>query len=764
LHLTDGRDSYDLAPHVEIFEDPSAALTIRDVSAPQFSSNFVLLGGTLDEGMSSSAYWLRVRLLNETSHQAWLLALDNPDLEWVDFYGPATGSRAGRSVRTGALAPLSTRDVSNPRLLFKLRPPTGLEETYYLRIAGRTLLTTRLSVQSEGAYASADRSRLMIDALLYGVLATVCGLSITSFIGLRKPGYLAYAAFLLTFGLTLLQDDGLGAFFLWPAHPEWTPYLRQTLRALAAFFAVVFIMVTLRTRQNDRRAHRVLLAFAVLWMLRVCCLPLAVDLSLGRLDLILLVATILAIVGTAVLRWCDGCRTAGGLLAGCFLPCATIAAALLVDIGLLPRLWPTETLYKAAGVPLVLVLSFALRDQVEAGRQLNQATESIARERERLLRAIVDNSTAVVYVKDIAGRYQLVNRQFEERFGVTEAAARGRTDLEILPPAIAEQFHCRDLVALNGDGARQDEETVPQPNGVRTYLSVCFPLRDDAGNTYGVAGAKTDVTELRALREQLVASHKFEAIGRLAGGVAHDFNNLMAVITGGVFAAREAIRGGESPDEMLRDVEDAGHRAAALTRRLMGIASRQPGEPQCLDLNALLLGMEALFRRVLGSRIELAMTLSEGAALTWIDATQLEQVLINLVVNARDAMPNGGRLLIATRVAHTADGLAGSQHASASRHVVLRVSDNGVGMPPHVRARLFEPFFTTKPPGQGTGLGLATTLGIVKQAGGDVRVDSMEGVGTTFSVFLPEAGHGALTVVSRTAESSEQPAVAGSGL
>jgi PAS domain S-box-containing protein len=265
-------------------------------------------------------------------------------------------------------------------------------------------------------------------------------------------------------------------------------------------------------------------------------------------------------------------------------------------------------------------------------------------------------------------------------------------------------------------------------------------VRADTGEPTSVLAVSIDVTERRHLQAQLTQAQKMEAIGQLAGGVAHDFNNLLTAILGYGNLILEKLDDPSLRSDVL-EILRAGESAAALTRQLLAFSSRQVMQPSLVSLNEVVASIEKMLRRLIGENIDVVVTPHSVVDAVQVDSAQVEQVIVNLAVNARDAMPDGGRLTIETSMVDLDDAYC-REHASVTpgRHVVLSVSDTGSGMDPETQARLFEPFFTTKTQGKGTGLGLATVYGIVKQSGGHIYVYSELGRGTTFKLYLPSVG------------------------
>jgi PAS domain S-box-containing protein len=360
------------------------------------------------------------------------------------------------------------------------------------------------------------------------------------------------------------------------------------------------------------------------------------------------------------------------------------------------------------------------------------------RERDRAWR----NSQDLLLVCDAEGNFRAVNPAWTRLLGWHQDELMGRSYLELVHPDDHATSACR-LAAAETDGLPRYENRVQHKDG--SYRWFCWAASSDEGLIYGsgrhVTAEKEAAVALAHAEEQLRQSQKMDAIGQLTGGIAHDFNNLLMGIIGSLELLQSRVAAGrvDGLERYATMAATSAQNAAVLTKRLLAFARRQPLDPKRVEANQVLAGMEDLLRRTLGPEIDLEMFFAGAVWPTLCDPNQLENAMLNLAINARDAMPNGGRLTIETVNADLDAAYAEAQGGDAKpgQYAAISVTDTGVGMTSKVIERAFDPFFTTKAAGKGTGLGLSMLHGFIKQSGGHVRVRSKPGQGTTFKVFLP---------------------------
>ncbi|WP_373060702.1 ATP-binding protein [Gemmatimonas sp.] len=419
--------------------------------------------------------------------------------------------------------------------------------------------------------------------------------------------------------------------------------------------------------------------------------------------------------------------------------------------------WITITLnFALIAILLTLAIDVVITAMEKALRQEILARSSFERQ-QAVLRTLIDAMPDVVFTKDSYGRFELANRAACIQFGKErEDEVIGLSAFDIWPSEFAAVRDAEDAQVLSGNAILNSEGSRPLPDGsTRWFLVIKVPLRNAQGEITGLVGISRDITDRKLaevqrnqLQQELQQSQKMEAVGQLAGGIAHDFNNLLTIITGHSGLLLSLPDSSPDVQESVQEISDAADRAAALTRQLLAFSRQALLLPEVIDVNAIVLNTSKLLRRLIGEDISLSTTLDSHVAAVRADPSQLNQILMNLALNARDAMPTGGALSIETRnveVDHTFTGMQlGVPHGP---HVMLRITDSGTGMTPDVLSRIFEPFFTTKGLGKGTGLGLSMVFGIVQQSGGGIHVHSEAGHGSTFRIYLPAVSTSVSTIV-----------------
>ena len=429
-----------------------------------------------------------------------------------------------------------------------------------------------------------------------------------------------------------------------------------------------------------------------------------------------------------------------------------------------PILEVRQAALRVAAGDLDIQVPVPTRDEVgDLARSFNAMTIRLnevygeLRRREQHFRSLIESSADILAVLSGSGRLRFVSPSVEKILGYRQEELRGRKVFHLIHPedlpALKAQAWRSQAAA--GGAARQLAFRVRHSDGSWRTLEATARSLLAHPDIRGIVANVRDVSERQQLEEKLLQARKMEAVGRLAGGVAHDFNNLLTAIIG--YTETLQLDGRLDPESGadVREIRRAADRAAALTRQLLAYSRKQILQVRPVDLNGLVQGMREMLQRLIGEHILLIDRLQPELATVRADPNQLEQVVMNLAVNARDAMPEGGTLTISTRDERLEAGLGGPPpEAPAGHYVLLEIRDTGAGMDPPTLEKIFEPFFTTKEVGRGTGLGLATVLGIVQQSGGFISVASEAGRGSTFTIRLP----------AETAEPAPEPEERRSGL
>ncbi|MGE0865033.1 MAG: response regulator [Vicinamibacterales bacterium] len=391
-----------------------------------------------------------------------------------------------------------------------------------------------------------------------------------------------------------------------------------------------------------------------------------------------------------------------------------------------------QTLAMAGHIGRLYALEHEIADRLEA--------ESALRQSESLNRNLLEHLPHRILVKDRQSVVRFCNTNYARDLGLSVAEVVGTSAAAFYPPGMAAGYDANDREVMETGTLQNIEEPYEIGGQKRWVRTIKVPYRDSQGQITGVLVVFEDITERRSMEQQFQQAQKMEAVGRLAGGIAHDFNNLLTAILGYCGLLLDDLAPDNPQARDIQEIQKAGVRAAELTRQLLAFSRKEIIAPATLDLSAVITEMRGMLDRLIREDITIAVGLHPDLALVTADRGQVEQIVINLVVNARDAMPTGGTLTIETAAVDLDEHYAQShQGVTPGPHVCLTVTDTGIGMTPETSARIFEPFFTTKSRGRGTGLGLASVQGTIARSGGSIAVYSEVGQGSAFKVYFPRA-------------------------
>lgn len=359
-----------------------------------------------------------------------------------------------------------------------------------------------------------------------------------------------------------------------------------------------------------------------------------------------------------------------------------------------------------------------------------------AKRSRRNMQAILDNSPAVIFAKDLQGKYILANQQFAKTFKLEPAEITGKTDVELFSHDLAAKFQQSDRAALDAEHALESEESIFLNGEKRDFLSIKFPLMDHNDEIYAVCGILTDITERNKQQLQLRRSQKMDALGKLTGGVAHDYNNLLGIISGYAELLNEEFHDNPVAEKYALDIYRAAERGARLTKKLLMFSKHDTSEKEIIDINKLIKQLQLILEKSLTSQIRLKLDLKDNLWPVYVDSSDLEDAIINLSINAMHAMDKKGELLIETQNMNINSSDALSLDITEGEYVRLSIIDTGCGMNKYTLDRIFDPFFSTKGM-EGTGLGLSQVYGFAEQSHCVIKVKSSEGEGSQFDLYFP---------------------------
>jgi PAS domain S-box-containing protein len=744
-------------------EDGSGALGPDEVAALP-ASRFRALAGTASGGFSTAPRWIRFTAVNPSSEPvSAALVFRFPMLERLDFWLEGPGGLV-RS-RGGLAIPEAEREISyeDGGHLLRLRLGPGERRAGLVRVVTRGAGFLGVEILGGAQHRQRERVALLARLGLGALLALIALLARYAIVSRRRVDRHALLFVAFQAGHLFIASGTLSA--LWELAPGPLVAAKSAIAAVSSYAGCRFIGSFLGTRSRHPRLAGALRASAWLCLASAPAVLLSATAGSTLISAVCLLALITAVVaaGEALVA---GNRVIRLLLPGLTVFAAATAWYVLSLLGLVPPS-PLVVLAEILGVAVTAASTLVAivhrdwwdadaredrleRQVAERTATLSQAVEALrteatermrAEERFRLAFETFPDAVSISRLED--GVFIAANPGFLRLHGLAAGQVLGKSADQLGLWSTGERSGY--VAVLRRDGAIRDREVkVRLRTGAEHQLTLCSVLVQIDGVEHVLATAR-DVTLVRAaeaararLEADLRQAQKLEAIGRLAAGVAHDFNNLLTAISANVGLAQDELPPGNAGLVYLQEALDTVERAAGLTRQLLAFTRRQAVAPRPVAVDELVRGMERLLARLVGDEVRLSFRLAGGLPAVRADPGQLEQVVLNLVVNARDAVTRSGQVTVETGLVDLPAGPAGG----TGPHVRIAVRDDGVGMDEETRQRIFEPFFTTKPAGKGTGLGLATVYGIVQQHGGAVSVESAPGRGSTFEVLLPVHGGG----------------------
>ena len=412
------------------------------------------------------------------------------------------------------------------------------------------------------------------------------------------------------------------------------------------------------------------------------------------------------------------------------VPAATIQTFFILDSSIIAD---GKVQWSVFIMPIVVITIAGLM----IGR-IKLLSHMIEQNSEQQQRELLNNTSSLVYMKDMDGRYLFINRRFETLFHITEHEIKGKSDYDIVSKEKAESFRKNDRMAAEAGKPLEFDETLIQDDGEHTYISVKFPLKNASGEIYAICGISTDITDRITMEESLRRSQRMDAIGQLTGGIAHDFNNQLGIIIGYLDFLKDYAANDKKPLLWIETASRATQRCVDLTQQLLSFSRSKTKQATVVNVNEVVKDMDNMLSHSITPEVEIQYSLADQLWPVETDLGELQDVILNMVINARDAMPNGGKLIIRTRnIKLDSDFVSLYPEVKVGDYVEIELSDNGVGMDKKTQEHIYEPFFTTKQEGKGTGLGLAMVYGFVERYDGYINVESELGLGTSFCIYLP---------------------------
>ena len=760
LILSDEQSKYPLGAYIKILEDPGGNLSINDVTSTEYETRFIpCQKKNPNFGFTGSAYWVRFRVRNETTTniQQWRLALGFANMHYVDLYKPSLDGRDFNVIRTGTMRPVETREVPFHRFVFKLSLPNQTEQTIFLRFKSSASMTLPLTLWSMEAFNQNSLYELFLLGTFIGILIIMIIYNTFIFFSLRDKSYLYYVLSVFVFLMFVLSQRGLAYQYLWPNLIWWNHLTVPLFNGLLLIFCLIFTDTFLCIKAQFRRLHQLIKVLLAILGILIILIPFTNYGIIIQPIVLLSTFTTFILFAAGFRSWRQGYGPARFFLFSMLIAIITGFIASFVRFGIIPSNLFTEYGVLFGIILLVGLLSLALADRINLLKVETEKINLELRKGEEKYRHIFENIQDVYYEIDLDGVIIEISPSVEQLLLYKSNELIGKSfSLFYANPSTKEKFFNK---IIESGTAYSFETTLKNKDGGLLFVaSNSILLRDEQGRPLKIVGSLHDLTERKKLEDRLIHAQKMESIGTLAGGIAHDFNNSLTAIMGNAEIALLKLGENHSSSDNICGILKSGENASNLTRQLLGFSRKQIIEPKVLDVNNVISDCNKMLHRLIEEDISIEMILYSGLPKIKADPAQIEQILINLVVNARDAInqkkgrDSARKITIETSYLYLDESYISQRpESTAGPHILISVCDNGIGMDEKIRNKIFDPFFTTKELGRGTGLGLATVYGIVKQNNGSIEVYSEPNDDTMFKIYWPSTDKEILSEIKNEA-------------
>ncbi len=748
ITLTDSQQAHYAGPYLDILADPDGMLTISDVTSTPVSLQFERSNNIVPNfGYTKTVYWIRLSITNSSTQTTeWLLDQNYSNTHFLDLYIPVADSNHYTLKQSGNLRPYSSRDIPHRRILFTLNIPTGATHTYYLRMENGSSMTMDFRLWSHSAFLQSSDNENFWQGMIYGIPLIMLAFNLFMLISLRDASFgwlvsfivsiMAFASFYHGYAQQLIPDS--------LAHLSYlgTMLTGNMIPLTLMFFSRSFF----QPLDNSPTLQRTQLLLLTLLITLALCIPF---MSYALWVKFISILTLLA-MGFITLRGIISIikqEPASQLFVqGLLFMILSIVIFFLVRMGLIDSNALTENIIPLGVMSLVLFMSLAPTDRInQLRRQEQHALMALQFSDKKLAtsnakyRTLFESANEAIFLVNLEHIIDC-NLKALTMFNCNKEDIIGHDINEFSPPFQKDGSPSRDTLMQKVRATLENKQQIFEWQCTR-HDGFIFDVevnlnRIELDNQVYFQALIRDITESKQLKDQLQRSQKMEALGKLTGGIAHDYNNMLGVILG--FSELLETRLGDQPK--LRDyahrITQAGNRSKKLTQKLLSFSRHKHMDSTLVNLNTVLKDIKHMLEKILTASIKLELTLADDLWLAWLDQNDLEDALLNMCINAMHAMPEGGHLSLTTVNIRLNESEATMYGVAAGEYIQLTISDTGIGMNEQTLSKIFDPFFSTKGE-RGTGLGMSQVYGFLKRSDSGIQIQSQIDKGTSIALFFP---------------------------